>query len=333
MDLDQYNTNNIVDDINSLRAALGYTKIDLFGNSYGTRVAQVFVRRHSNYVRTTILDAPEDITSPLGSSIATDSEKSLRSIIEECKKDVACTNAYPHFEQDFEAFLQTLRQGPLLAEVKNPATGEMELASFGYDVAAGQLRNLLYDTQSAATLPYQVDMLTQGEFGPFLDGIVGFYRRIYGTPDSAPFLYVGLYASITCSEDNPFVDLKTVLPQAEGTIMGADRLRDNRKACEIWGINPAGPSFLKPIISDIPTLILVGALDSITPPQNAYNIEGNLSDAVVLVFDSQGHDIDVPCALDTKIAFIKAGTTVSVDRDCGKGIERPPFFIRSLESE
>ena len=237
VDLDQYNTNNIVDDIDSLRQALGYRKIDIHGNSYGSRVAQVYVRRHGKYVRTSILDAPEDLSSPLGSSIAPDSEKSLRSLITECQNESACSKAYPSFAQDFETIIQNIRQDPLVAEVTNPASGEMETASFSYDVVAGQLRNLLYNTQDAARLPYQIDMLTHGDSGPFLDGIVGFYRLIYGTPDEPPYVYIGLYASITCSEDNSFVDLKTALPKAEGTIMGADRLRDNKKACEIWGPN------------------------------------------------------------------------------------------------
>lgn len=333
VDLDHYNTNNIVDDIETLRLALGYEKIDLHGNSYGSRVAQVYTRRHSRHVRSVVLDGPEDLTRPLGSSIATDSENSLRALVADCSRNHDCAKAYPNFSRNFEIFMQQLRLAPIVANVLNPVTQEPESASFSYDIVAGRLRSLLYDTKNASRIPHIIDTLSNGKMDPFLDSVVNFYRFVYGAPGQKPYLHVGLYASITCSEDSPFIDLSTAMHHAKNTMMGAERLRDNRKACDLWGVAAADPSFLDPVLTDIPTLILVGELDSITPPLNAHRIESHLKDAIVLIFSGQGHNVDSPCALDAKVSLVKEGSTAVVDTDCGVRGQRPPFFVPARKDQ
>ena len=101
-DLRYYLTPYAMDDLDDLRAALGYDKINLDAGSYGTRAALVYIRQHGDHVRAATLWASTALTQPMPLHFATDSEGALRNVFRDCYAEPACKAAFPTLEADYK---------------------------------------------------------------------------------------------------------------------------------------------------------------------------------------------------------------------------------------
>jgi len=104
-DLRRYTTSVLMDDLDEVRAALGYEKINIYGTSYGTRAALTYVRRHREHVRSIMLKAIAPPTMPGTMHYARDTERSLQYLFRACATDVDCAKAVPDLESEFRKVL------------------------------------------------------------------------------------------------------------------------------------------------------------------------------------------------------------------------------------
>ncbi|PYQ22405.1 MAG: hypothetical protein DMF79_05995, partial [Acidobacteria bacterium] len=172
-DLTQYTTDAAADDLDDVRAALGHQRVDLFGLSYGTRLALVYMRRHPDRVRSAVLmgPAPTDLAMPLHH--APDGQRALDLLLSDCAADPGCHRAFPRLREDLQAVLERLDQAPVAVSLPRapgapPSTYHLTRGAF-----AEKVRTRLYAPSSRRSLPLAIHAASQGDFEPFLDPLRG----------------------------------------------------------------------------------------------------------------------------------------------------------------
>ncbi len=319
-----YTTPIAMDDLDDVRRALGYTKINLYGASYGTRAALVYMRRHPDAVRAVVLDgaAPPALKVPL--NMAPDGERALRLVMKHCADDPDCHEAHPDLEAQLDRILQRLSERPQRRRIRHPRTGETVDLTITHDAFVGQLRTTLYDPDLASLLPLVLERADAGDFDPFI--ALG-ATMAEGVTDA---ISLGMFLSVICAEDIPFItdaDRRAALP---GTFLGAVMLDAIVKACADWPAATMPPGYTEPVRSDLPTLILSGALDPATPPRWGDEVAGHLSRSAHLIDPGAGHNV-LPrgCAREIVARFIESGTVDDLDATCLESSRRPPFFLNA----
>src|SRR5262245_12166972 len=130
-DVAYYTTSVAVRDLDRVRAALGYEQINLYGGSYGTRVAEHYLRRFPQRTRAVILDGVVAPEQALGPQIALDAEKALLDILTRCAQDKACTERFGDPVKTYRKLLDSLRTRPVPVDFTDPTTGQRTTLEFG----------------------------------------------------------------------------------------------------------------------------------------------------------------------------------------------------------
>ena len=310
-----------MDDIDEVRAALGYDRINLYGASGGTRQAQLYARRHPASVRSMVLHGvqPMDAEMPLAFSRALDHR--IARLLQACRLDRTCGAAYPDLESEWERSKRRFEAGPVEAEVEHSRTHRRERVRITRGVYADGVRHLLYDVRSAWQLPAVIHAAAAGDFGPFAR------RELAQSFMYADLLAGGMFLSSTCAEDVRFIDEDDIRRATDGTFLADYRVRRQQAACRIWP-NGSGidADFQQPLTIDVPVLILSGDTDVATPPADAERVARALPNVRHIVFPNQGHGFASPaCAAGLIAAFIVAGSSESLDAACVDATRRPPF--------
>ena len=194
-DLTQYTTANSVEDLDDVRAALGYERINVMGGSYGTRLAMEYVRAHEQRVRSVILDAPVTPEVHMPENFGPIAQRALDALLDECAAVPACASAYPDGRGATRRVFDRLTQGPVKAFVTHPA-GESGEALLEKSHVAEAIRYMLYTSRDAGFVPQYLHRADRGDYAAIAQFLMN--RRRAGTFD-------GLYLSVTCTEDVPFV--------------------------------------------------------------------------------------------------------------------------------
>lgn len=322
-DLAHYTTDAAADDLDEVRAALGYERLDLYGASYGTRAALVYMRRHPERVRSAVLVgvAPPDAALPL--HLARDTDRALWGVLAECEAEAACGAAFPDLRGDVRRSLERLAGGPVEVTVTNPATGRPVRIALTRELYAEAVRYLLYVPATAALVPAMVHQAARGDFVPVAG--VALERRLNLVNAQSQ----GVFLAVTCAEDLPFVDPAEGERLAAGTFLGDYRLRDQRAACDAWPRAPLDPAFREPVVSDVPTLIVSGEWDPATPPGNGDHVARHLSRSLHLVVPGGGHGFagmeNAECVDRVMSDFVRAASVEGLDTSCVRTVRRRPF--------
>jgi pimeloyl-ACP methyl ester carboxylesterase len=322
-DLALYTTSIAADDLDDVRAALGYESLDLFGVSYGTRAALVYLRRHPDHVRSVILHgvSPVDQTMPL--HFARDTERALQGVLDECRAAEACRKAFPDGRQELGRLVEGLARTPARVEVLSPDTGAPTTVRLSRNVAAETLRYLAYSTAGAQWIPAYVHAGASGDYRPLAEMALFFRQRIVSSGS------IGVYLSVTCAEDLPWVDLGEAARVAAGTALGDYRAREQSAACALWPRGEIPADYRSPVRSDKPVLIFTGALDPVTPPGNGESVARTLSRSRHFVVPDGGHSFEglegVDCVSNLRSEFVERGTLEGLDSRCVAALHRPPF--------
>ena len=330
-DLTLYTTPIAMDDLEEVREALGYQQLNLFGGSYGTRASLVFLKRHPKSVRTLTLQgiAPTNMYMPLAFPHA--NERALSGIIGECAADEACNKAFPNLSAEAKAVLDRLLQGPIEVEVRYqepgaPAQdGTKKQVKLSRDLAAEAIRYMMYSPPSANRVPLFLHLAAQGNFVPLAEAALNYRRRIVAGGSN------GLYLSITCAEDLPWVKPGEGERLAANTFLGDYRLKQQRAACELWPRAAIPADYSVPTKGDAPALILTGEWDPVTPPSNGDAIAQHLPNSLRVVVPDGAHGFGgldgVDCVLRLTAEFVERGTAKGLDTSCVKGIRRRGFAL------
>ncbi|HYP54215.1 MAG TPA: alpha/beta fold hydrolase, partial [Pyrinomonadaceae bacterium] len=328
-DLKLYATHVAMDDLDEVRAALGYERINIFGGSYGTRAAQAYLKRHDRHVRTVFLQG----VSPTGQLMPRDfpqhTERALDGVIEECAADSACRAAFPDLRSDVRAVLERLLRGPVEVEVKHPQTNKATRIKLSRDLAAEAVRYMLYQSGAASRLPLVLHTAARGDFGPLAESAM-FYRRVIVATGS-----IGMYLSVTCAEDVPWIRAGEGERNAANTFLGDYRLREQRAACELWPRARIPRDYHEPVRSGVPALILTGRFDPVTPPLYGDALAKNLPNSLHVVVPSGGHGFGglegLDCINNLTADFVNRGTAKGLDTSCVGRIRRRGFQLKFPE--
>lgn len=309
-DLMQYGTKDAVADLDDVRKALGYDRIDLFGLSYGTTVALRYLDAYPQRVRAAVLMgvAPPDAMPPKSHAAAAD--RAMKLLFDSCRREQACGSAFDPAADSEQARTR-------LRSIESAAPEE---------VFFEKLRSLMYQPSTARLIPLILHRAAAGDLGPFYAA----------TKPRGPGLYAdGMFLSVICSESMALMDYSAAAAPARGTAFGDYRLRRQREACAQWPAAAVAEDHLRPVVSNVPVLLISGEFDPVTPPEWAERVAATLPNSRHIVIPGSGHIFDGMTGIETCLdplilAFFETGDAKAVDGQCVSEM-RPPPFVTSQE--
>jgi pimeloyl-ACP methyl ester carboxylesterase len=324
-DLRLYTTPIAMDDLDEVRAALGYERINLFGTSYGTRAAQVYMRQHPSGVRSVILKGATPASDNIPLVMARDAQRSLDIVFDDCAKNEACRQAFPNLKREFADVLARFEKGSVTVEIpdvnKTGATGHVELSRGAF---ATTLRSLLQGVPTIAQLPMMIHQAYNGDYAPFVNNTLSIRRG------ASKVLSYGMFLSVFNAEDLPLIDPKQVERELAGTFLFDYYYRQIAQAGRLIPSGAAPLNYKEPVRSETPVLIVSGYLDSATPPENGDKIARHLPNSlhVVARYGSHGYSTNLsPCVDQLMADFIARGGVKGLDASCIDRIPQTPFQV------
>ena len=329
-ELTLYTTTIAMDDIDEVRAALGYDKINLFGGSYGTRAAMVYLRQHPKHVRTVMLQGVSPTNMYLPGDYPQQTERALQGVLAECAADEACNKAFPNIKSETRAVLDRLIKGPVDVEWQpsNSAANAPIKVSLSRNVVAEAVRYLLYNPGGASRVPLFLHQAAEGNFTPLAQAALNYRKNLVGTGSN------GMYLTVTCAEDIPWVKRGEGESErfAQNTFLGDYRLKEQREACALWPRAKVDSDYFKPVRSDVPVLILTGEWDPVTPPANGDFVARTFPNSLKVVVPHGAHGLGglegLDCVERLSAEFIERGTAKDLDTSCVKNIRRRGFALK-----
>lgn len=320
IDLAAYNSAASAADINDLRLALGYQTINLYGVSYGTRLALTAMRDTPETIRAVILDSPYPPQVNLYTTWARYAQRAFDVLFDGCAADPACNAAYPDLRSVFYQLAAQLEASPVPVDAANT---NLTVLVDG-DVLIDVLFSGLYRMDTIPGMPALIYETSRGNYTRLSRRLSLFFDR----GGSA-----GMTNSVQCNEEAPFGTYEDMLAD---TLSVQPLVRDHFNndirvyfsMCNAWGAGRAGPTENEPVTSDIPTLLLTGEYDPITPPEWATLTAGTLTSSTVYQFPGWGHWImrSGSCGLKIGLDFMDTPTG-PVDASCIATMG-PPVFVR-----
>lgn len=323
-DVAYYTTSIAVKDLDSVRAALGYETINLYGASYGTRVAQHYVRRFPRHARSVILDGVVPPQLALGPSLALDAEKALAAVLARCAADEPCHARFGDPAATYRALRTRLKARPVAVSLPDPTTGEPEHLEFSSEHLATVLRLAIYTSDQAALLPLALDRAEKADDYVPLAGT--FLMMSHAFEDMLAF---GMHNTVVCAEDVPFFPAADQIDRAamEDTFLGTAPFDSLSELCKVWPRGPADADLHSALETDIPVLLLSGGSDPVTPPAYAEEARKGMTNSLHVVIPGLGHgQIVAPCIDDVLARFLDSGTARGLDISCTKNVKPMPFF-------
>lgn len=322
-----YSTPAAMDDLDEVRAALGYETVNLLGGSYGTRAGLVYMRRHPERVRTAVLDGLAPVSMRLPSNMSIDAHDALDRLFADCEADTGCREAFPDLPQTFAGVIADLEASPRVLGATHPRTGEPFESTLTASRFAADLRAVLYYPTLASLLPWTIARAAAGDFAPYLAQSVPL-NEFGGMLNAAVFL------SVICAEDVSQLDAAEAARLAGGGVLGRESIVAWVDACTVWPAAELPAGYFEPVRSDTPTLLLSGALDPVTPPRWGEEVLRGLGNARHVVAPGAGHGVIVRgCTADVIARFIDAGSHADLDVSCIEQIRRPPFMLSPAGTE
>lgn len=319
-DLAQYSTQNAADDIDDVRAALGYDRVDLVGDSYGATVALVFLRRHAGSVRTAVLGdaAPVNAWGPLPATSA--SQRALDALFTDCNADMVCRAAVPNIRSEFASVTSRLAKGPVSANATDPQTAAKSAVQIDLATWVSAVRSALDDVVGASALLKVIHAAAAGSFDSSADLIVK-------SRSDAEALNWGMRMSVDCQEALANVDPAGIPTATRGSFLGDSLVRGELAVCDVWPQRPVDPTFFSAVRSNAPVLLLTGGLDPGTLPDASVRVQRYLPHSVNVVFPHATHPAGTSCGEKLVSEFIVAGDARGLDTSCAAQEVRPPFAL------
>ena len=319
-----YTTSVAVRDLEEIRAALGYAAVNLYGVSYGTRVAQHYLRRYPQRVRTMILDGVVPADLALGPDVAIEAQRALDDSFDRCAHDERCNRAFPQIGQRFRDLRARLQQAPLTLSMADPVSADPVTTMFGAAELAAAVRLLSYVDETASALPL---LIHEADVSDEPQMLAAQYLMIKRSTDAQ--IANGMHFAVVCSEDAPRWSHTNITQAAlAATYMGTAFMTDMEAICADWPRGPVDADFSAPVRSDAAVLILSGGNDPITPQRYGEQVLKGYPHGRHLVLRGQGHgQIATGCVPRLAAEFIAQGTAGRLDTSCIDSISPAPFML------
>ncbi len=317
-----HRTDDYIADLELVRKAMGYDKINVWGGSYGSRVALRYMKLHPDAIRSSVIDGVAPTTLRLPNDALANSEAELRAVFVACEQSPECAKAYPGIAKKLDDLLASLKQSPKTVTIAHPSTGKPFNATITSVTFATMLWPLLYQPDATRLLPTMVEAAAAGNFAPFAAGMSG------GGGSNELSISLAQRFAVMCAED-----MFEQKPQTN------DRLGPIGKLffdfCSSFPHGSPAKDFFEPTKSSIPTLLLSGTFDPVTPPSSAEVAMKTLSASKHIVVGA-GHIVSPhPCIRRIVKKFVDAGDIGAANDSCEAELKlpRPLFYANALEAK
>lgn len=316
-----YTTSVAVGDLEQLRQALELPEWNIYGVSYGTRVAQHYLRRYSDYTRAAILDGIAPAELALGPAIATNAQSALEEILDRCAAEPLCAQRFPVLDERLATLSGRLVEQPLTVTMPDPLTGEAGTRTLSDRHLKTAIRMMSYSPLASALLPLIVSEAYDGNYAPLT-------AQAYMVIDELErSLSLPMHNSVVCTEDVPFYDDAALLG-LEDTYLGDTIVDALMTMCSVWPVGVLDDDLKVPLVSSRPVLLLSGEADPVTPPSYGAQVLENLSNARHLVGPGQGHGLaPVGCVPRLMRRFLEDLDPQGLDDACLQRQQPSPFFL------
>ncbi len=323
IDLAAYNSAENAADVDAIRQALGYERWNLLGVSYGSRLAQTVMRDYPEGVRSVILDSPYPLEVDLQEAIPGHMTRAFRVFFDGCEADAACAAAYPDLEAEFYRLVNRLNTDPITFPIVYFLSGNRYTVNFNGDDLIDILFQSLYSNEIFPLMPGIIFDVKEGR----TDRLALLFTTLLINEE---FISTGMYRSVQCREELAFSDREAVAAAAASDERLADYFANWEfayNACAIWPSGRAAAIENESVVSEIPTLILTGEYDPITPPAWGELVSGNLVADYLVPFPGIGHGATSSgsCPLSVALTFLRRP-----DQNPANGClaeMRPPAFL------
>jgi pimeloyl-ACP methyl ester carboxylesterase len=289
-------------DVHDLMEALGYDRYNLYGGSYGTRLALTIMRDYPDEVRSAVLDSVEPLQVDALEMRAVGVQQALGRVFEQCASSETCNQKHPDLAGTLFSLVDRLAEEPLPVDVRGKT----------YQVGADEFIEMIFmgmfEPSGISGLPNLIDQAADGQtswLAPRVDMLLSLYPDI---------LWEGMAFSVTCAEEVPFnsaedaEEINAGLHPAIVQAVEADNLPWLVQFCEMWGAAEADPVEGEPVQVDVPALILTGGFDPVTPLDFANATAEYLPKAQSFVIPGHTHDVlsSSTCAREIMKQFLDA---------------------------
>ena len=319
VDLAAYNSTENAADIADLKVALRIDTWNVYGVSYGSKLALVLLRDYPQGIRSMILDSVFPPTTNIAETWWTAPASSFKAIFAACAAQPACATAYPKLEADFIATVNRLDKTPVVAQAKDQSgksvTVNIDGFAFAYTLIMASERG------DASTIPKMIADMARGDSS----AVAAAYLAWRGPPEFVGLGGVALALTVFCAEHANLTTEAATLARSKAALPGfPDRvLRVQPKQgkffteCPVWNVGTAAPAVSTPIVSNVPVLILEGTFDAATAPEWVDLITPGLKNSQVVSFPFTGHSVlgKSKCAISIMAAFLD-NPTIPVDQTC-----------------
>ena len=322
-DITRYTTLDAVEDLDEVRRALGLGPVNLVGASYGTTLAQAYLRAHPEGARTAVLIAPVAPTDPYPLSVARDIESGLDRLFADCAADAGCHAAFPDLRADLATLMARLEAGPVRVEIPDPDGGGPVSFELTADLLRLTLPTRLYSVEAAARVPLSIHRAAAGDHASLARAALVLWRYFWSGRS------LGQVLTIECSESLPPDRLtpEAVAAATGGTFHGDFRVRAHRAMCADWPRVPVPASHFEPVRAATPVLLLGGAVDPILPPRHGEAVARDLPNARLVIVAGESHFPLNDCTRRLLRDFLAAGSAAGLDASCAAEGRRPPFLL------
>ncbi len=318
-DLALYNTAQNAADIEMLRQALGLNQINLYGTSYGTRLALTALRDHPQGIRSAVIDSVVPLQADMLAQTPVNGAQALEKVFAACEADATCGKNYPDLRQVFSDVKARLDKEPAQLEI-TLSSGEKKPAVMNGDSFVGALFQGLYATSIIPSIPRMVYDARDGKYD-MLGGIMA--AQIAELDD----ISLGMNYSVDCQEEAPYTnaDQMKAATQQNPDFAVLDQT-GTLDVCQNWKVPAAPPIENQPVKSDVPTLVISGEFDPITPPTLGQEAAQTLSKSFYFLIPRAGHGSTVSedCPRSLLLAFFD-DPTKKPDDACLAQLAQTPF--------
>ena len=316
-----YTTSVAVGDLERLREALDLPEWNIYGISYGTRVAQHYLRRYPEHTRAVILDGVVPAELALGPAIATNAQAALEEVFTRCAGQDLCARRFPALSERLRTLSARLVDQPLEVAMPDPLTGEPGTRTLSDRHLKVAIRLLSYAPLTTALLPLLVSEAHDGNYAPLTAQAYMFIDELERS------ISFPMHNSVVCTEDVPFYR-DADLAGLQDTYLGNTIIDALTTVCSVWPVGQLDSDLKAPVVSDRPVLLLSGEADPVTPPSYGAQVLENLANARHLIGPGQGHGLaGVGCVPTLMRRFLEDLDPQGLDDTCLQRERPSPFFL------
>ncbi|MGZ4290757.1 MAG: alpha/beta hydrolase, partial [Gaiellaceae bacterium] len=316
-DVTHYRTPDAMDDLDAVRQALGYDRIDVWGGSYGATAVYVYLRRHPETVRTWVVDGPTLLDVPVFERWSSSAQRALDLLHKRCHASRACARAFPTWYERFPALLAKLARRPV-------KVGTLTLDAA---LVAGTIDELTANVASATDVPF---LLAKAERGTYTPLVLAYYRLPSGSPGEVALMPWAIMCTEPWATRDP---AKVAADAAHSNLRYSEPAFAllAKQVCDAWPkVDTSGEDWSR-VQSELPGLVLVGGADPKDPPTNSAGVTQVMPNAKVITVPGGAHGVSqegcLPQLLDR---FFERGTAQGLDTSCAAKalVPYPPFRLR-----